>query len=177
MRTVQNWSDRGEFCCTAFVQGLSKSSAKLKVNINWQFGQSEHGKNEVDGKGHVIKTTLRGNISEGNLKCSPDEEHVMTARDFCIKHFNEPRNEIHRNFFAVLDEIDHKKSSEVVKTLDGIMSFHSFSFNQTSNTTHYRHFSCNCHHCYAGNKSDCDGKYVAGAEYEHAFKKPSPKQT
>ena len=65
-----------------------------------------------------------------------------------------------------------------MKTLDGIMSFHSFSFNQTSNTAHYRFVSCNCHQCNAGNKSNWACKYIAGLEYEHILKKPPPpKQT
>ena len=123
LETVYNWSDRGEFCCSAFLQGLSKVSEKYGVNIRWEFGQSEHGKNKPDGEGHVIKTALRENIKEGTLKYTQDEEYVITARKFCIQHFNKSHHKMHRNFFAVLEPIIHKSSNDVVRTLYGIMSF------------------------------------------------------
>ena len=58
------------------------------------------------------------------------------------------------------------------------MSLHSFSLNQTSNTTHYRFVSCNCHQCYTENKPVSDGKHIAGLQRKQIFKKQSPpKQT
>lgn len=47
LKDLHFWSDRGEFSCTAFLDGLCKLSCKRKVNIHWHFGEPEHGKNKV----------------------------------------------------------------------------------------------------------------------------------
>ncbi len=83
---------------------------------------------------------------------------------------------MHRNFYAVTRNVSHLKSASVVKTLDGIMSFYSFSFYQVENQVYYRYLPCVCKECLNGNAGKCKNIYLCGQEYIHRFKMAAPKQ-
>eukprot|EP01084_Bolivina_argentea_P027593 51278_1 len=126
LKTVFNCSDRGEFLCTAFMDGVSVISFDLGVNIFWYTGESEHGKRKVDGEGHVGKTTKDRAIRSKQLRFTKKQEHVITAKEFCDEYFNKPHHKLKRNFFAITDEIKQNLTDDVMEeSMKGIMSMYN----------------------------------------------------
>eukprot|EP01084_Bolivina_argentea_P203662 347797_1 len=168
LKIMYNQSDRGEFLTTAFMDGLSVTSADKGVNSFWSTPAPEHGKRKVDSEGHVIKTAQRTGVMSKSLVYTEDMEHVETAKNFCEEYFNSKikqradRKIDKRNFVSITDSIEQIKSGDVAKTFDGITQYYQFGFFGEPHVVWYHELPCYCEFCKNGDLKKCINIDICG---------------
>ena len=93
---------------------ISILSYDLKLDMFWDFGASNHNKDDCDSEGHVSKTGMDDGVESKLCTFTPDEEHVITAARFCNEYLNGENRRRKREYYAVLDDdILHSSCSKV----------------------------------------------------------------
>ena len=69
MKYIYNRSDRGEFLCTGFLDGLSVLSHEKDITIMWDNGAANHNKDICDAEGHVDKSAMRRGVMGKTPRC------------------------------------------------------------------------------------------------------------
>ena len=181
LRRIRAWSDNGEFECTGFIRGLAVIEKEEEVDIWWNMKQSQHGKGSADGYGHHDKSTQRSGVMGHELVFKESEEHVVTAakymegkdKQFRLESYNKAKKQRRKlrrmKYVAVIEDLDHFKSGDIVHTLDGISQLNSFIFCNRDGSVLKRYLTCNCAHCCAGLWSQCELKYAFGEAQRFEF--------
>ena len=110
---MYNYSDRGEFSNNGFINQLTLLSDQLQLKLFWEFGAANHNKDFCDGEGHVMKTGMDQATTSKKLQYNAKEEYVITAANFCTKHYSSPSSTHTREFIPVTDQIKHMTCAQV----------------------------------------------------------------
>ena len=169
LNIIYNRSDRGEFLCTAFLDGLSVISYERDITIMWDTGEANHNKDICDAEGHTDKSALRRGVTAKKLLYEQGKEHVVTAAEYCAKYFSGRKRK--REFIPVLDKVNHPKSGEVMKeALKGISKYYCFGFFKEPHIVYGRIKSCYCKYCLLGQWSLCINLDNVGIWHRHKLK-------
>ena len=87
---------------------------------------------------------------------------MTTAKKFCNKYFANKKSR-KRKFTAILEDIDHQKSGEVMKQpLSGISQLFCFGCFQEKHVVWSRFMSCYCKYCLCNDWLKCENILTVG---------------
>ena len=170
------YSDQGEFKCSGFLYKLGCIANELGVTIVWNFTCSGHSKGKHDGEGHVTKTEYRQAVTEDKVQFNiRSEPYSVTLCNYMNVHFDDQGGDhsFDRQYFSIAkDDINHIKSSSVVRTMSGISKYHCFVIKNTKYVW-YRKLSCHCTECTDGLYTQCRHSSICGPYSSYTWIKPN----
>ena len=178
LKTVHRYSDNcsAQFKSRHTLRDISMFRQTYGCSLICNYGETSEFKNECDGIGDHVKTTIKHAIIRSDLVLTSSKDYFNYAKEnMTFRPENRGEHKTYKRTFYYVDstEIVRTDNETYGKYCPGIMKARSIIGYHTG-FVGMRSLSCYCSNCISGDYSDCRNDYTEKWEILHVRRETEP---